>query len=39
MCTSENSVPANFGEFFECELPRIPKRRSSQKSYSTHFGE
>jgi hypothetical protein len=30
---------ANFLELRECELRRIPKRRSSQNSYSTHFGE
>ncbi len=39
--TSENSVNRkfNFVEFYECELLRMPKRRSSQNSYSTHFGE
>jgi hypothetical protein len=32
---------ANFLELrkAEVQLQRIPKRRSSQKSYSTHFGE
>jgi hypothetical protein len=28
----------DFGEFSECELPRMPKRRSSQNSSSTHSG-
>jgi hypothetical protein len=29
----------NFGEYDTCELRRTPLRRSSQNSYSTHFGE
>jgi hypothetical protein len=31
-------VPAKFAEFFESELPRMPKRRSSQNTYSTNSG-
>src|SRR5215217_1040478 len=38
---SENSVNANFREIVksEVQLRRIPKRRSSQNSYSTHLDE
>jgi hypothetical protein len=30
-------LATNFGEFYECELPRMPKRRSSQNTYSKTF--
>src|SRR5215208_927886 len=39
MRSPPNPQKAKFVEILECELPRIPKRRSSQNSYSTHFGE
>jgi hypothetical protein len=32
-------LKANFGALRLAELPRIPKRRTSQNSYSTHSGE
>src|SRR5215211_5624745 len=39
--TSEKSMNANFVELrkVEIQLPRMPKRRSSKNSYSTHWCE
>ncbi len=35
----EERLAANFPERPQDEVRRMPKRRSSQNSYSTHFGE
>jgi hypothetical protein len=37
--TWENSLHPDFSELRHGEVRRIPKRRSSQNSYSRHFGE
>jgi hypothetical protein len=39
VCVPQHKNRPNFVERRLAELPRIPKRRSSQNFYSTHSGE